>query len=174
MYNPEQSQAAQTWTPAPLALQFWASCLTILILSNVFYFQKGGQEYTSCWRLKESNEVTHVKIFSVVPGTYKSSINSSYCYYLLCKLVSLLPSFEARTQGFLTCRTVTCLVIQSILVIYGSYVLHSHHKYWSSEYWTTAPKKIIGLGSWQHQITFSSTHQYIILFHVCFCLKTPF
>lgn len=42
IYDPEQSQTTQIWTPALLALWFGVSRLTILILSAVYYFSKNG------------------------------------------------------------------------------------------------------------------------------------
>lgn len=83
MYDPEQSHTAQVGIPALLALILGKS-LNHSDPQYCFLFKKkkkGGDNNRLHIDLKESNEVTHVKVLSIVPGTYKSSINSSYCYY---------------------------------------------------------------------------------------------
>lgn len=56
------------------------------------------------------------------------------------------------------------LKIQSILIIWGSYVLLSCCNHWISKYWTIAPRGNKGLGSWEPLVTiFLSPDQYMTL-----------
>lgn len=87
--------------------------------------------------------------------------------------IRMRPHTKAHTR-YIHIHTVHANM-QSILGIHGSYVLQSCHKHWISKYWTIAPRRNIELGSFVPLVTtFSPTDQYLILFYVCFCLKTMF
>ena len=65
------------------------------------------------------------------------------------------------------------LNIWTILIICNSISMKIPQ--WISKYWTIAPWGNTGLGSWQHQVTTSLlSNQYVIMYYVCFCLKTMY
>lgn len=61
------------------------------------------------------------------------------------------------------------------VIMCGSYIPYSACEHWISKYWTIVFQWNPGLGSYKPLVTtFLSVDQYITLFYVNFCLRTPY